>query len=285
VRPAEVARRAADYLARHDVESPLPTAELLLSSVLGTDRTGIYARTRGLSSSEARIYGRALCRRCSGAPVQHLTGVQGFRRISLAIRPGVFVPRPETEVLVEAALALIADTAAPVVVDVGTGAGPIALALKDERPDARVVATDLSPDAVELARENALRLGLEVEVLEGDLLGPAPRELDGAFDLVVSNPPYLSPEDAAALPREVRADPPLSLLGGIEGYERLFDEAVGRLRAGGAVVVEIGETMGWAVGRKAAEAGLGCVHVHRDLVGRDRVVTARLAEGRAAAMA
>ncbi len=105
MRPAELARRGAAYLARHGVESPEANAELLLRSVLGIDRTALATRDTALSREEARAYGRALCRRCTGTPLQHLTGEQGFRRLVLRVRPGVFVPRPETEVLVDAALA------------------------------------------------------------------------------------------------------------------------------------------------------------------------------------
>ena len=166
MRPAEVLARATDYLERHDVESPGPTAELLLASVLGTDRAALYTRSEGLSSAEARRFGRALCRRCTGTPVQHLTGVQGFRHLTLAVRAGVFVPRPETEIVAGIAIAMIAGRRSPVVVDVGTGAGPIALAIAAERPDARVIATDVSSEAIELAAENAERLELVVEIGE-----------------------------------------------------------------------------------------------------------------------
>ena len=173
MRPALVVRRAADYLSRHDVESPLPTAEILMASVLGTDRAGVYARDDGLSTAEAKRFGRALCQRCVGVPLQHLTGDQPFRRLTLVVRPGVFIPRPETEIVVEHALAAVSRVAAPTVVDVGTGTGAIALTIKDERPDARVLAIDLSPEAVDLARENASRSSLDVEVAQGDLLDPS----------------------------------------------------------------------------------------------------------------
>jgi release factor glutamine methyltransferase len=142
VRPAQVVRRAADYLERHGVESPVPTAERLLAHVLETDRAGIYARS-GLSTQEARRFGRALCRRCAGEPLQHVTGEQGFRRLVLGVRPGVFVPRPETEVLVQAVLDELRSVDSPLVVDVGTGTGAVALALADELPSATVHATDV----------------------------------------------------------------------------------------------------------------------------------------------
>jgi len=275
MRPAEVIRRGADYLARHGVESPQANAEALMMRVLNADRTAVLVRDEGLSTAEARAFGRALCRRCTGTPLQHLTGEQGFRRLVVEVRPGVFVPRPETEVVVDVALAMIADVAAPVIADVCTGAGAIALAVKDERPDARVWATDVSPEAVALARANAARLGIDVEVREGDLLAPLPQELHGALDLVVANPPYVPLERAAHLPADVTAEPALALFGGIEMYERLLAQAFEWLRPSGAVTVEIDDTYGAAVSDLAARSGFRDVRVLRDLAERDRVIAAR----------
>lgn len=273
-RPADVLRRAADYLDRHGVDSPRATAERLLMHVLGTDRAGLYTRTEGLDTREARVYGRALCQRCAGTPLQHLTGEQGFRRLVLEVRPGVFVPRPETEILVEHALAAVGRIGDPVVVDVGTGTGAIALAIKDERPGATVHATDRSSDAVELARANAGRLGLDVRVHEGDLLDALPRALRGGIDLVVSNPPYVSAEEYADLPVEVRTDPTGALLGDPELYERLADAGSRWLRDGGALAVEIGAAQAASVAG-ILSPGYVDVRVVRDLSGRDRVVLAR----------
>jgi release factor glutamine methyltransferase len=247
----------------------------LLAYALGTDRAGLYARDEGLSTTEARRFGRALCRRCVGVPLQHLTGEEGFRHLMLVVRPGVFIPRPETEILVEHALAALADLPSPVVVDVGTGTGAIALAIKDELPGARVLAIDVSPDAVALARENAVRSNLDVEVVPGDLLDAVPGALCGAVDLVVSNPPYVEAHELPALSREAGADPVLALVGGVETYVRLFAQAFDVLRPGGAIAVEIGEAHGRAVGTAASAAGLVAVVVEQDLTGRDRFVTAR----------
>jgi len=274
MRPAQVVRRAAEYLERHGVESAGPTAERLLAHVLGTDRTGIYAR-EGLSSREAKLFGRALCRRCVGEPLQHVTGDQGFRRLSLRVRPGVFVPRPETEVLVQAVLDGLSEVEAPVVVDVGTGSGAVALAIKDERPDARVFATDLSHEAVVLARENAEALTLPITVLEGDLLEPVPGELRGELDAVVSNPPYVAPEARGSLPPDVRAEPELAVFGGIDLYERLFAQAFASLRSGGLVAVEIEERAAAPVSKAAERDGFAGLSVRQDLAGRDRVVSGR----------
>jgi release factor glutamine methyltransferase len=271
VRPAEVVHRAAGYLERHDVQSPVPTAEALLARVLGLTRTELYTREAGLSSAEARTFGRALCLRCTGTPLQHLTGEQGFRHLVLAVRPGVFVPRPETEVLVDVALAAIAGEIAPRVADACTGTGAIALAIAQEHPGAQVVVTDRSPEAVELARENARALGLDVEVVLGDLLGP----VAGPLDLVTCNPPYVPLERRDELPAEVRADPELAVFGGPAIVARLFDEGSTRLRPGGHVVVEIEESTAAAIEGLAAAAGFVDVGTVRDLNGRDRVVTGR----------
>ncbi len=272
--PAEVVRRAAAYLERHGVESPRANAEALLMHVLGTTRAGLYARRDGLTTAEARMFGRALCQRCRGTPLQHLTGEQQFRRLTLEVRPGVFVPRPETEVLVGAALEALGPVEDPVVVDVGTGTGAIALAIKDERPDAEVFATDLSPEAVELARRNAARLGLDVRVLQGDLLSPLPEELRGWVDLVISNPPYVTPAEYEGLPEDVKADPALALVGGPEIYERLAAESLRWLRDGGILAVEIGAGRGPEVAATLRRSFMD-VEVRLDLAGRERVVLGR----------
>ena len=273
MRPSEVLRRATHYLDRHGVEGPQATAEVLLMHVLGTDRAALYTRKHGLDAREARMFGRAICQRCTGVPVQHLTGRQGFRRIVVEVRAGVFVPRPETEVLVEHALSALGEATSPVVVDAGTGTGAIALSIKDERPDAVVFATDLSPEAVELARANAERLRLAVSVLEGDLLSPLPDDLRGRVDLVVSNPPYVPEVELVDLPLEVRADPPLALVGDLEPYRRLAADAPGWLREGGVLAVEIDARRGEEVVRELGPT-FDAVRVESDLAGRDRVVVA-----------
>jgi release factor glutamine methyltransferase len=274
VTTTDVLRRATAYLERHGVDSPRATAEILLMHVLGTDRTGLYRRTEGLDTAQARRFGRALCQRCTGTPLQHLTGEQAFRRLRIRVRPGVFIPRPETEILVEHALAAIADVERPVVVDVGTGTGAIALAIADERRDAHVTAIDLSPDAVALARENAAAAGLDVAVHEGDLLDGVPDDVRGRVDLVVSNPPYVAADALEDLPDEVRADPELALLGGIPVYARIARAAATVVRPGGSVALEIGETQARDVADVLRDAGWPTVAIEQDLNGRDRVIVA-----------
>ena len=189
------------------------------------------------------------------------------------MRPGVFIPRPETEIVVDVAMEAVRGEERPVVVDVGTGSGAIALSLKAERPDARVFATDLSPDAVRLTRDNSRRLGLDVTVLEGDSLAPLPADVRP--NLVVSNPPYVTEEEFGSLPEEVRADPELALLGGTELHRRLAAEAAGRLASGGSLVLEIGAGQADVV-RELLRDAYEDVSVVRDLAGHDRVVSARL---------
>jgi release factor glutamine methyltransferase len=274
--PAELVRRSAAYLERHGVESPTANAETLLMHVLGTDRAGLYARREGLDTQSAKLFGRALCRRCAGTPLQHLTGEQQFLDRTLTVRPGVFVPRPETEIVALAALDAIDGVSAPVVVDVGTGAGAIAVTLAARRPDASVSATDVSPDAVALARENARRLDVRVDVREGDLLSPLDPALRGEVDLIVSNPPYLTEAEYDDLPAEVRLDPYAALVGGTEVHARLSGDARRWLRPGGRLVVEIGEAQAEDVRALLEDAGFEDVSVQQDLNGRERVVTARL---------
>jgi release factor glutamine methyltransferase len=275
MRPAEVVARGARYLERHGVESAEANAEQLMMTVLGVDRAGVFGSDRPLTATEAKAFGRALCRRCTGTPLQHITGSAGFRGLNLLVRRGVFVPRPETEILVEEALARVARKGAPVVVDACTGAGAIALAIAAEHPGARVLATDLSPEAVSLASENARLSALDVELSPGDLLDPVPVDLRGRVDLVTCNPPYVPESRRGELSPEVAAEPDLALYGEDEIYRRLFAQAAEVLTPGGWVVVEIEETRSEAVMALARSTGLTDVSVRKDLNGRPRVVCAR----------
>jgi release factor glutamine methyltransferase len=274
VRPSEVVTRATDYLARHGVDEPRAAAEALLQFYLRTDRAGLYASTEGLDTRTAKLFGRALCQRCHGVPLQYLTGEQQFFDLVLGVAPGVFVPRPETEVLVERALDVVPENGRPAVIDVGTGTGAVALALKRFRPNARVLATDVSEDAVAVARANASRHALDMEVFIGDLLEPVPVDLRGAVDLIVSNPPYVTREEYDTLPKEVRSEPYEALVGGTDVHRRLASEAPGWLRPSGWLVVEIGAAQGSEV-RDLFSNRFEAVEVLPDLAGRERVVRGR----------
>ena len=260
---AEVLRRSTEYLERKGVDSPRLDAELLLSHALGLSRLELYTQhDRPLTESERDAARALLERRGKREPLAYVLGEWGFRRLTLKTDARALVPRPETEIVVERALARIADVEAPRVVDVGTGTGAIALAVKHERPDAHVVATDVSTDALALARENAAHLGLDVDFVEADLL------VDGRFDLVVSNPPYVLRDEE--LPPELAYEPRGALLD--EGQTSALAEAAKRV-LDGWLVLEIHAERADAA--KAALAGYADVAVTQDLAGRDRVVEGR----------
>jgi release factor glutamine methyltransferase len=187
----------------------------------------------------------------------------------------VFVPRPETEVLVEVVLGAVAPIDAPIVVDTCTGSGAVALAIADEHPGAQVYATDSSQDAVSLARANAERLGLAITVAVGDLVSSLPEELEDRTDAICANPPYVPASRRDTLPAEVLADPEAAVFGDRAIYERLFADAHRWLRHGGTVAVEIEDAAGPSISAAATAAGFTGVAVHPDLTGRDRVVSGR----------
>lgn len=274
---AEATRRLADA----GIETASLDAELLLRHALGWDRAAVL--TRGRDPFEPAALERFLAlvaERARRRPLQHLTGVQAFWRHEFRVTPDVLIPRPETELLVEVSLELLRDRARPVVVDVGTGTGCIALSLAAERPDAEVHAIDLSAAALDVARDNARRLGLEGRIAfhQGDLLAPV-TSLAGRVDLVVSNPPYVTAEEWTALAPEVRDhDPRIALVppeGVAELYQRLFAEAARALDPGAHVAVEVGVGQAGRVIAAAREAGLDFVEARLDLQQLPRVVVAR----------
>jgi release factor glutamine methyltransferase len=266
---AEVLRGATDYLAARGVESPRVDAELILSRALGLQRIELYTQhDRPLNEAE-RAHARELVqRRGRREPLAYVLGDWGFRRLTLKTDARALVPRPETEIVVERCLELLADVNAPRVADVGTGTGAIALALKQERPDATVVATDVAPDALALAHENATSLGLAVELVETDLLDG----VDGPFDLIVSNPPYVLEMELAALQPEVAEWEPRLALVDAGQTARLAADA--RRVLEGWLVLEIHEDRAPEVLRQLQSDGYAAVASRRDLAGRDRVVEA-----------
>jgi release factor glutamine methyltransferase len=269
----EVLKGTADYLAARGVASPRVDAELILARALDLQRIELYTQhDRPLTESE-RARARELVQRRGGRePLAYVLGDWDFRRLTLKTDARALVPRPETEVVVERCLALLDGIEEPRVCDVGTGTGAIALALKHERPDASVTATDTSPDALALARENAG--GADVRFVETDLL----TGLDGPFDLVVSNPPYVLPDELDSLEPEVRDWEPRAALIDDGQSERLAADA--RRLLEGTLVLEIHEERGGHLSGVLLELGYEGVRVGPDLAGRERVLEGRWASTR-----
>jgi release factor glutamine methyltransferase len=252
-------------------DTPRLDAELLLAEALGVDRAALFSEPgREVVGPAVRAFQDAVRRRSvRREPVAYILGSKGFRHIDLHVDARVLVPRPETELLVEVGLELPAGAR---VVDVGTGSGAVALALKDERPDLDVVATDSSADALAVARSNAAALGLDVELREGDLLAGVV-----ACDAVVSNPPYVGEDERAALePEIVRHEPPGALFAGRDGLDVIRRLVPAALGAGAALLaIEVGAGQATAVAALLERAGFGDVHVRADLAGIERVVVGR----------
>jgi release factor glutamine methyltransferase len=240
-------------------------AELLLAAALGVSRSALWTSDLMVSGPAVRTFRDLVQRRSAGRePVAYLLGTKGFRHIDLLVDARVLIPRPETELLVEVGLELPHGAR---VVDVGTGSGAVALALKQERPDLDVLATDVSGDALDVARANAARLGLDVAFARGDLLDA----VEGDVDAVLSNPPYVA--EGADLPPDVaRHEPPGALFAGEDGLDvvrRLVPQAAGRARL---VALEVGAGQAGEVAALLRQAGMGAVEVRPDLAGIERVV-------------
>ncbi|PPG89570.1 peptide chain release factor N(5)-glutamine methyltransferase [Rathayibacter rathayi] len=275
---AEAVRR----LRAARVPSPEVDAELLLGHLLGLRRGELQARLiAGLTVEEEvrNAFDEAVERRAAREPLQHITGVAPFRTLELAVGPGVFVPRPETEGVAQLAidaLRAVADPA-PVAVDLGTGSGALALALAHEVPHAAVIGVENSPEAVIWARGNRDRFGLQNARIVFDDLARALPELDGTVAVVVSNPPYIP---AAAVPREPEVrlfDPPAALYGGEDGLDvvrSLSATALRLLRSGGVLVMEHGELQGAEIRALLTADGWRGATTQRDLTGRDRTTVA-----------
>ena len=252
-------------------DTPRLDAELLLAAALGLDRTALFTEPRReVTGPAVRAFQDAVRRRSAGRePVAYILGSKGFRHIDLRVDARVLVPRPETELLVEVALELPAGAR---VVDVGTGSGAVALACKHERPDLDIVATDVSADALEVARSNAAALGLDVELREGDLLAGV-RDCDA----VLSNPPYVAEGERASLPPEVaRHEPPGALFAGADGLDVIRRLVPAAADAGAALLaIEVGAGQAVAVIALVRDAGFIDVGARADLAGIERVVVGR----------
>ncbi len=269
----EALEHATLTLQKAGLGQPGREASALLEELLGESRSGLLlSRTRTLTADESARFSSWLARRAAREPLQHVVGVAHFYGLTLAVSPDVLVPRPETERLVELGLEAMGGVSQPNVLDVGTGSGAVALALKAERPDAAVWATDVSAAALEVAAGNADRLGLNVTFVLADLLDdPALRAFAERADLLVANLPYLPEADAAWLSPEVQRDPKTALFSGEDGLghaRRLLEQAASLLKPGAVCLLELDprnvrqaetEVGGWAA-----------KEVLPDLAGRER---------------
>jgi len=267
-----VLRRASEHLDKTSETGRLD-AELLLAHTLGRHRIELYTDfDRPLSSHELDAYRDLVARRARHEPVAYILGEWGFRGLTLNVDRRALIPRPETEIVVERALTHLRGIEQPDVLDVGTGTGAIALAIADEHPGAKVTGVDVSPDALELARENVARTGLAVELLHHDLRAGLP---GGPYDLVVSNPPYVQPADLGTLMPDVRDYEPHVALVGTGATESIARAATGVLSPGGHLVLEVGDGQATTTAAMLDGLGYSAVVTTPDLAGRDRVVEGR----------
>jgi release factor glutamine methyltransferase len=261
--PLKLLKWTAEYFKKYNVEEPRLDAELLLANVLGVDRIMLYAGfERVIGDDELKAFRGFVKERAAGRPAKYILGRTEFYSLAFRVDERVLIPRPETELLVERTLSILKDRAAgefPLVVEIGTGSGAIAIALAKNFAGANFVATDVCADALELARDNAKANGIEgkIEFLKGDLLEPlVTMGLEGKVDVIVSNPPYVSEDGWRALPREIREhEPRLALVAGPEGTEvqvRIVDEARNFLRPGGALLEEMDSRQKDALSEAAA---------------------------------
>lgn len=277
VRQALAAARAR--LAALPDADPDLDARVLMAHCLERDPSWLYAWPEAvLEPAQQARYDALVARRAAGEPVAHLTARREFWGLDLAVSPDTLIPRPDTELLVETALAL-GDARAPLtVLDLGTGSGAIALALAHERPHWRVIASDASTDALAVARRNAVALDLpQVEFRHGDWFGAI--AADERFDLILSNPPYLADDDPHLERGDVRHEPRRALIAGRHGLEdlrHLIAEAPQHLRPGGWLLLEHGWEQGPAVRDLLHRAGLADVGTRRDLAGHERLGLGRL---------
>jgi release factor glutamine methyltransferase len=273
VTPLDVVRDVARELDEAGVPSPRVDAEHLVAYVLGLSRCELYSSEVELAEPQASRLRALVERRRLREPLAYVLGEWGFRRLLLAVDRRALIPRPETEVVVERCLDRLRGMSEPRVLDVGAGSGAIALAIADEHPGARVVAVDRAEDALALARVNLERTGVNgrVELVHGDLLGG----VEGPFDLVVSNPPYVLPDEFESLQPEIRLYEPRDALVGEGVGDEIARAARDVLRPGGWLVLEAADGRAEALASALRGLGYEDVATTPDLAGRPRVVEAR----------
>jgi release factor glutamine methyltransferase len=269
-----------EFFARKGVDAPRLTAELLLAHALSCDRVRLYLDfDKPLREAELARYRDLVRRRAEGEPTAYIVGKKDFYGRGFRVDPRVLVPRPETELVLEAALAALPDDGR--CLDLCTGSGCIAVSLALERKGTRVVATDSSAEALDVARENARLLGAVVEFAAGDLWAAV--HGGERFDVVVSNPPYIPTKELAGLPREVRQEPCIALDGGVDGLavlRRIVEGAPAWLEPGSTLIVEMHETHEKVLPGLCLAAGFAAAEARRDLAGLPRLTVARMAGAR-----
>lgn len=271
------------YLERHGDEHPRLSAEWLMCAATGFSRIEVYMNyDRPLDAGELSILHEGVKRRGAGEPLQYVTGEMPFRHIVLKCGPGVLIPRPETEILVDCVLEYIDKQDGPQhVLEIGTGTGCISLSIVGERPGTTVVATDISPDAIALATRNREALGCEdvVEIVHTDIAEGVEGADKAAFDVLVSNPPYIPSAIVDTLPREVGGfEPRLALDGGQDGldvFHRIVQTAEVALREGGLMAFELHEDcLQLAAQDQQVNEHFQDIRIVKDLTGRDRILLA-----------
>ncbi len=274
-----IVRVAEQFLTCKGIEDAQISSRELLRSVLAFDKCAELFLFRGsVTRAEVKKYFKMVRARGKKYPLQYITGEVGFRDHVFRVEAGVLIPRPETELLVDVVLAFLRTMESPVVLDIGTGSGCIAISVASECPEAQVVALDVSPKALSVARENAERLNVidAIEFIESDCFqGIVSGRL---FDCIVSNPPYIRQDDMANLQQEVHYEPERALVGGESGldvYTTIIDQAPFFLKSGGMIFFEIGYDQAQDVCALLRDRGFLDCTVSHDLTGKERIVSAR----------
>ncbi len=279
-----VITKTIPFLAERDIPNPRLEADLMLANVLDQPRVKLYSEwDRVLKPAELQQYRAIIVKRVQGLPLAYLTGKKSFLSWDFLVTPAVLIPRPETEILVETVVEFFKHRPGLRGIDVGTGSGVIAITLAKLLPESAWFASDISEEALQVAKENAARLGVasQIEFVAGDLLDPfftAQTNLNlREFDIIVSNPPYIPSTEIPTLQKEVLREPVLALDGGVDGlkaYRRLLPQAVKLLTEDGMVVVEHGDKQRQALEKIIVESGYLSCQSFKDLAGFERVLAA-----------